>query len=103
MSDLPPHCDIDWFESMTKGMKDVYVLVSSESCKPCHELRDEIERVEDNIPHKVVVVDADECPNIAVTYGVDVYPTVLRFKGTKVKSRHEGMSDKVVQKMLKGK
>ena len=103
MSELPPHCDLDWFSDMAKKMKDIYVLVGSDSCQPCHELREEIERVEDNIPHKVVVVNADECPNIAATYGVDVYPTVLYFKKGKVKSRHEGMSDKVVKAMLKGK
>ena len=70
-------------------------------CAPCRALAPILEKVaelgRDQV--KVVTVNGEDCPSIAIRLGVKAYPTVIVFRGGKEVARHVGLTTK--EKLLK--
>lgn len=97
----PPECDPETFKEAAKMYKDLYVQVIGEACEPCDELKELIKDAEIAIP--IVEVHAGACSRIADELEVDVFPTVIKLKRGKVKTRHTGDPKKILKKMVNGK
>lgn len=95
------HCDIDAFHQSAKGYPNLYVSVISNGCSPCHQLKKLIKDAEIATP--IVEAPAEECIEIADKYGVQMFPTVVRLEKGKVKARHVGSPDDIIEKMRQGK
>lgn len=61
------------------GPRLTLLALLTRSCEPCRELRPRLERLgrERGDMCRVVLVDADEEPEVAERYGVTTFPTVI--------------------------
>lgn len=99
----PAHCEVAAFTEVARMYRDLYVYVYPEKsdCGHCNALRARI--LEADIPHPIVDMPGDVCHELADSFGVDRYPSVVRLRRGKVKAVHTGNPDVVIRKMTEGK
>jgi len=97
----PDYCDIAAFEMVAKEYPDLYVILSSESCAPCVELKGKIDKAE--IPTPMVQVPLDQCVNYLEHFQVDVLPTVVHLKKGVEFSRFKGAQESTIEALKGGK
>lgn len=96
----PQHCNTLGFIEQSEQYKDLYALVHSDHCAPCHEL---VQLARDtDIPTPVVEVPADQCPALADALGVEVFPSVVHLRKGKISKVLTGSPEDLIDKMLKG-
>jgi len=61
-------------------------------CGPCQMLAPILEEVAAD--HKVVKIDVDECPELAMAFGIESIPTLLVFKDGQMINKSIGLVDK---------
>lgn len=99
----PAHCEVTIFTEVAKMYKDLYAYIYPEhdECGHCDTLRAKI--LEADIPHPIVDIPGDVCSELAESFGIDRYPSIVKLKRGKVKAVHTGDPNKVIQKMMEGK
>ncbi len=98
---LPDHCELAAFETAAKEYPELYVILASDNCGPCVDLMDAIAKAD--IPHPLVRIPVDECPNIVEHFKTAVFPTVVHLQRGKEVGRLEGSQEEVIQKLKEGK
>ncbi len=65
-------------------------------CGPCRMLAPTIAKIAEEQEGKVKVckVDVDECPNLAMRYGIQSIPTLVVFEGGQIKASSVGVQSK---------
>ena len=88
---------INELDKFNEFIKEGTVLIDffATWCGPCKMLSPVIEQVEREHPElKVVKVDVDEAPQIAVKYGIQAIPTLFLIKEGKVIDKRMGYLNK---------
>jgi thioredoxin 1 len=71
------------------GNEDNYILLFNASwCGPCKRMKEFIKNNIEKLNKKIILIDVDECRDIANKYKVRSYPTLISFK--------EGLQDQVI-------
>jgi thioredoxin-like negative regulator of GroEL len=97
---LPGQCDLAAFKEAAKEYPDLYVILASQGCEPCASLAEQIKAAE--IPHPLVEIPVDECPNLVDHFKPNMFPTVIHMQKGKEVQRFEGAQDDVIEKMKAG-
>jgi len=98
--EIRPACNLDVFNEVAKQFKKLYVAIVADGCVHCTELKKKMR--ETQIPHPIVEVPGDVCFEIADDLNVDRYPTVCLLEKGKVKSKHIGNVEKIIERMRAG-
>ena len=89
---------VDTAEFETKVLRsDLPVLVDfyADWCGPCRALSPVLEELaRENPAAKIVKVNVDESPELAVRYRVDTIPRLMVFKDGKPVAQHSGLANK---------
>ncbi|NQT12091.1 MAG: thioredoxin, partial [Planctomycetes bacterium] len=84
-------------ESEVPALVDFY----ADWCGPCRALAPTLEELARETPDaKIVKVNVDENPELAVQYGVSSIPSLAVFKDGQVTARHLGVASKAELKAL---
>ena len=79
------------FEQLIQENKTVLVDFFATWCGPCKMFAPVVEKLAEEAPNvKVVKVDVDEEPNLAMRFGISSIPTVIVFKDGKVVDKQIG-------------
>jgi len=86
MSGLAAFTDATFVTEVLQSDLPVLIDLWAEWCAPCKMIEPMVEKlaVEYEGTAKFGRVNVDECPNIAVTFGIRAIPTLLIFKGGKL-------------------
>jgi thioredoxin len=79
----------------------VLVDFYAEWCPPCRAMAPVLEEFASENPEaKIVKVNIDENPGLAVRYQIESIPSLLVFRGSQLTGRHVGLTDKVALRQL---
>ena len=99
----PNDCNREIFMEAASQYTNLYAILYPEQshCSHCETLRAQI--LAADIKHPIVDVPGDVCTELADSFGIDRYPSVVHLKRGKVKAVHTGNPDTIIRKMMEGK
>ena len=91
----------DFDEKVLRSAVPVLVDFYAEWCGPCGALAPVLEQFARETPGaKVVKVDVDENPELATRYQIEVIPSLLVFRDSRLTQRHVGLANKALLRRL---
>lgn len=97
------HVNTQEFQDVISNNELVFVDFYANWCGPCKMLAPSIEKLADEHPNvKVVKIDVDQEPSLAMQFQVQSIPTLITFKGAQPVARQLGFVPyQVLEDMIK--
>lgn len=93
-------CELDTFNEVTKQIKKLYVAIVTDDCIGCESFKTKIKQA--NVPYPIVEIPGDICFEIADNFQVRMVPSVILLENGRVKNKHVGSADQIIEKMERG-